>query len=39
MLDADAWMKRLRDLEGADIIFAHESDAFKAHKQAPEYYE
>jgi len=39
MLDAYAWMKRLRDLEGADIIFAHDPDVFKAHKHSPEYYE
>lgn len=39
MLDAYTWMKRLRDLEGADIIYAHDPDVFKAHKQAPEFYE
>ncbi len=39
MLEAYAWMKRLRDLEGADIIYAHDPDVFKAHKQAPEFYE
>jgi glyoxylase-like metal-dependent hydrolase (beta-lactamase superfamily II) len=39
MLDAYAWTKRIRDLEGADIMFAHDPDAFKAHKQAPEFYD
>lgn len=39
MLDAYAWVKRLRDTEGADIIFAHDPDNFKAHKQSPEFYD
>jgi N-acyl homoserine lactone hydrolase len=39
MLDAYAWVKRLQDVEGADVIFAHDPDVFKAHKHSPEYYE
>jgi N-acyl homoserine lactone hydrolase len=39
MLDAYAWVRRVRDTEGADIIYAHDPDTFKAHKHAPEYYE
>ena len=39
MLDAYAWVKRVRDVEGADIIYAHDPDTFKAHKHSPEYYE
>jgi N-acyl homoserine lactone hydrolase len=39
MLDAYAFMKFLRDNEGADIIYAHDPDVFKAHKHAPEFYE
>jgi N-acyl homoserine lactone hydrolase len=39
MLDAYAWVKRLIDSEGADPIFAHDPDTFKAHKHSPEYYE
>jgi N-acyl homoserine lactone hydrolase len=39
MLDAYAFIKYLRDLEGADVIYAHDPDVFKAHKHAPEFYE
>ena len=39
MLDAYAWVRRMQDLEGADVIFAHDPDIFKAHKQAPDSYE
>jgi glyoxylase-like metal-dependent hydrolase (beta-lactamase superfamily II) len=39
MLDAYAWVRRIRDMEGADVIYAHDPDAFKARKHAPEYYE
>ncbi len=39
MLDAYAWAKQLRDREGADIIYAHDPDTFKAHKHSPEYYD
>jgi glyoxylase-like metal-dependent hydrolase (beta-lactamase superfamily II) len=39
MLDAYAWVKRVRDVEGADIIYAHDPDTFKAHKQAPDFYD
>ena len=39
MLDAYAWVRRVRDVEGADIIYAHDPDVFKAHKHSPEYYE
>jgi glyoxylase-like metal-dependent hydrolase (beta-lactamase superfamily II) len=39
MLDAYAWVKRLQDSEGADVIFAHDPDTFKAHKHSPDFYE
>jgi N-acyl homoserine lactone hydrolase len=39
MLDAYAWVRRVRDVEGADIIYAHDPDTFKAHKHSPEFYE
>jgi len=39
MLDAYEWVKQVRDREGADIIFAHDPDVFKAHKQSPEFYD
>jgi N-acyl homoserine lactone hydrolase len=34
-----AFLRRMRDADGADLIFAHDPDVFKAHKHAPEYYE
>jgi N-acyl homoserine lactone hydrolase len=39
MLDAYSWIKHLMSAEGADVIFAHDAETFKKHKQAPEYYE
>ena len=39
MLDAYAWIRRLQDVENADIIYAHDPEVFKAHKHAPEFYE
>jgi N-acyl homoserine lactone hydrolase len=39
MLDGYAWIKRVRDMENGDVIFAHDPDTFKAHKHAPEYYD
>jgi hypothetical protein len=39
MLDAYAWVKRVHDAEGGDIIYAHDPDVYKAHKHSPEYYE
>jgi N-acyl homoserine lactone hydrolase len=39
MLDGYAWAKQLRDREGADIIYAHDPDTFKAKKHSPEYYD
>jgi glyoxylase-like metal-dependent hydrolase (beta-lactamase superfamily II) len=39
MLDAYSWIKHLMSAEGADIIFAHDAETFKKHKQPPEYYE
>jgi N-acyl homoserine lactone hydrolase len=39
MLDAYAWVRRVRDVEGADIMMAHDPDAFKAKKHSPEFYE
>jgi glyoxylase-like metal-dependent hydrolase (beta-lactamase superfamily II) len=34
-----SFLRRMRDNEGADLIFAHDPEVFKAHKHAPEYYE
>ncbi len=39
MLDAYAWVRRLQDMENADVIYAHDPEVFKAHKHAPEFYE
>ena len=39
ILDGYAWIKHLMSAEGADVIFAHDPETFKKHKQAPEYYE
>jgi len=39
MLNAYSWIKHMRDGEGADVIFAHDAETFKAHKHSPEYYE
>ena len=39
MYDAYAWVRRMQDTEGADVIYAHDPDTFKAHKHAPEFYE
>jgi N-acyl homoserine lactone hydrolase len=39
MLDAYAWVKRVRDEEHGDIIYAHDPDVFKEHKHSPDYYE
>jgi glyoxylase-like metal-dependent hydrolase (beta-lactamase superfamily II) len=39
MLDAYAWIRRLQDMENADVIYAHDPEVFKAHKHAPEFYE
>jgi glyoxylase-like metal-dependent hydrolase (beta-lactamase superfamily II) len=39
MLEGYAWIKRVRDSEKGDVIFAHDPDTFKAHKHAPEYYD
>jgi N-acyl homoserine lactone hydrolase len=39
MFDAYQYIKRTRDTEKGDVIFAHDPDVFKAHKHSPEYYE
>lgn len=39
MLDAYSYIKHLMSAEGADVIFAHDAETFKKHKQPPEYYE
>jgi N-acyl homoserine lactone hydrolase len=39
ILDGYAWVKHLMSAEGADVIFAHDAETFKKHKQSPEYYE
>ncbi len=38
-LEGYQWIKRVRDAENGDVIFAHDPDVFKAHKHAPEYYD
>src|SRR6202043_4153823 len=38
-LDGYAWIKHLMSAEGADVIFAHDAETFKKHKQSPEFYE
>jgi len=39
ILDGYAWIKHLMSAEAADVIFAHDAETFKKHKQSPEYYE
>jgi hypothetical protein len=39
MLDTYAWVRRVHDAEGGDIIYAHDPDVYKAHKHSPEFYE
>jgi N-acyl homoserine lactone hydrolase len=39
ILDGYAWVKHLMSAEGADVIFAHDAETFKKHKQSPEFYE
>jgi len=39
MFDAYQYIKRVRDSEKGDVIFAHDPDVYKAHKHSPEYYE
>jgi glyoxylase-like metal-dependent hydrolase (beta-lactamase superfamily II) len=39
ILNGYAFIRRTRDLEKGDVIFAHDPDVFKAHKHAPEFYE
>jgi N-acyl homoserine lactone hydrolase len=39
VLQAYSWIKHKMDAEGADVIFAHDAETFKAHKHAPEYYD
>ncbi len=38
-LEGYQWIKRVRDTENGDVIFAHDPETFKAHKHAPEYYD
>jgi N-acyl homoserine lactone hydrolase len=39
IIEAYGWIKHLMSAEGADVIFAHDAEVFKKHKQSPEYYE
>jgi N-acyl homoserine lactone hydrolase len=39
MLNGYAYIRRIRDDEKGEVFTAHDPDAFKAHKHAPEYYE
>jgi glyoxylase-like metal-dependent hydrolase (beta-lactamase superfamily II) len=34
-----AWIKHLRDLEGAQVFMAHDAEGYKQRKHSPEYYE
>jgi N-acyl homoserine lactone hydrolase len=39
MLNGYAYIKRVRDMENAQVFMAHDAEGFKAHKQAPDHYE
>ena len=39
IIDGYSWIKHLMSTEGADVVFAHDAETFKKHKQSPEYYE
>jgi len=39
ILNGYAYIRRMRDMDHGDVIYAHDPDVFKAHKQAPEGYE
>ena len=39
MYDAYAWVRRMQDTEGADVIYAHDPDTFRAHRHAPDCYD
>jgi N-acyl homoserine lactone hydrolase len=39
MFDSYQYIKRVRDTEKGDVIFAHDPDVYKAHKHSPEFYE
>jgi glyoxylase-like metal-dependent hydrolase (beta-lactamase superfamily II) len=39
ILDGYALIKRLMTTASADVIFAHDAETFKKHKQSPEFYE
>jgi len=39
ILNGYAYIRRMRDMDHGDVIYAHDPDVFKAHKQAPEFYE
>jgi N-acyl homoserine lactone hydrolase len=39
MISGYQYIKHLMSVEGADVIFAHDAETFKKHKQSPEYYE
>jgi glyoxylase-like metal-dependent hydrolase (beta-lactamase superfamily II) len=39
MLNGYAYIKRVRDMEKGQVFMAHDAEGFKAHKQAPEFYE
>ena len=39
LLDRYHYVKGAVEREGGDVIFAHDPEVFKAHKQSPEYYE
>ena len=38
MLDAYAWVRRLRDTENATVMYAHDPDEFKSLRHAPDCY-
>jgi glyoxylase-like metal-dependent hydrolase (beta-lactamase superfamily II) len=39
MFNAYQYIKRVRDTEKGDVIFAHDPEVYKAHKHAPVFYE
>lgn len=38
-LDGYAYIRRVRDLQHADVLITHDPDVFNAHKHAPEFYD
>lgn len=39
MLNGYAYIRRIRDQEGGDVMMAHDRDGFKTRRHSPEFYE